>query len=557
MERRHTSSASGAVTVAFECATDAAGLAVGAAVRVRPAGERRPRRTAASSPSRGCAASGRPQPPSASSAAAASVASRAGASVRALAVPVCTARPLACAGAARACAATGETTVVASPEEVEPAPAPTISAPAVIGSCDNLTLVAQPQASGLSYTWSAVSGDGGDGEPAFTKKLVGASGSRVVIPSHLFPSAGLFTFFLHATDARGYTGPVASLTVERSARPVPSVAIGLPSKPIASKPLAARAAACRLVRPRPRAPHLRVVARPPRRRRARRAARRGGRPHPRQHAPRRRGVGAAADGDRAADGELLSVSSQATVTPPLEPLVAAVAGGSQRSAAISERLVLDGSPSRDPSQKGDLSFSWVCVEASGAAAAASDDPCASVLRAIDTDVAALVLPKFSLIPSSAYTFTLTVSSTWPEDTRKEATATVVVAAQASSPTVDVSLLLPPGASRPSTTAAVRLRGAVAATDGAPPARWAYRWELRTVDDGEAFEPRWRRRQARSRPARGHAAGRAVRGGLSAAAALRRWRATTRPHGASRRRPSKSTRRRRWAPWRRSLQAARR
>ena len=142
------------------------------------------------------------------------------------------------------------------------------------------------------------------------------------------------------------------------------------------------------------------------------------------------------------NGETLSVSSTATITPPLEPLVAAVAGGSQRSAAISERLVLDGSPSRDPSQKGDLSFSWVCVEASGAAAAASDDPCASVLRAIDIDVAALVLPKFSLIPSSAYTFTLTVSSTWPEDSRQEATATVVVAAQASSPTVDVSLLLP-------------------------------------------------------------------------------------------------------------------
>ena len=70
------------------------------------------------------------------------------------------------------------------------------------------------------------------------------------------------------------------------------------------------------------------------------------------------------------DGELLSVSSQATITPPLEPLAAAVAGGSQRSAAISERLVLDGSPSRDPSQKGDLSFSWVCVEASGASAEA-------------------------------------------------------------------------------------------------------------------------------------------------------------------------------------------
>ena len=234
--------ASGAVVVAFECATDAAGLAVGApfACDELVSGGRTDRGYVAV---KGLRCEWTSAATLRISAAAASVASRAGASVRALAVPVCPARPLACAGAARACAAAGEITVVASPEEVEPAPAPTISAPAVIGSCDNLTLVAQPQASGLSYTWSAASGDGGDGEPAFTKKLVGASGSRVVVPSHLFPSAGLFTFFLHATDARGYTGPVASLTIERSARPVPSVAIELPSKPIASKALTARAAA--------------------------------------------------------------------------------------------------------------------------------------------------------------------------------------------------------------------------------------------------------------------------------------------------------------------------
>ena len=219
--------ASGAVTVAFECATDAAGLAVGApfACDQLVSGGRTDRGFVAV---KGLRCEWTSAATLRISAAAASVASRAGASVRALAVPVRPARPLACAGAARACAAAGEITVVASPEEVEPAPAPTISAPAVIGSCDNLTLVAQPQASGLSYTWSAASGDGGDGEPAFTKKLVGASGSRVVVPSHLFPSAGLFTFFLQATDARGYTGPVASLTVERSARPVPSVAIGFP-----------------------------------------------------------------------------------------------------------------------------------------------------------------------------------------------------------------------------------------------------------------------------------------------------------------------------------------
>ena len=189
------------------------------------------------------------------------------------------------------------------------------------------------------------------------------------------------------------------------------------------------------------------------------------------------------------DGELLSVSSQATITPPLDrALAAAVAGGSQRSAAISERLVLDGSPSRDPSRKGDLAFSWVCVEASGAAAAASDDPCASVLRAIDTDVAALVLPKFSLIPSSAYTFTLTVSSTWPEDTRKEATATVVVGGAGVES--DGRRLAVAAAGR---LAAVDDRRRPAARRGgghrrrAPPARWAYRWELRAVDDGEAFE----------------------------------------------------------------------
>ena len=72
----------------------------------------------------------------------------------------------------------------------------------------------------------------------------------------------------------------------------------------------------------------------------------------------------------------------------------AVVGRSYALAVFYHNNLLDGSPSRDPSQKGDLSFSWVCVEASGAAAAASDDPCASVLRAIDTDVAALVLPKF-------------------------------------------------------------------------------------------------------------------------------------------------------------------
>ena len=255
--------ASGAVTVAFECATDAAGLAVGApfACDELVSGGRTDRGFVAV---KGLRCEWTSAATLRISAAAASVASRAGASVRALAVPVCPARPLACAGAARACAAAGEIAVVASPEEVEPAPAPTISAPAVIGSCDNLTLVAQPQASGLSYTWSAASGDGGDGEPAFTKKLVGASGSRVVVPSHLFPSAGLFTFFLQATDARGYTGPVASLTVERSARPVPSVAIGLPSKPIASKSLTARAAAaaasCAAASaPRPSAAAMRAV----------------------------------------------------------------------------------------------------------------------------------------------------------------------------------------------------------------------------------------------------------------------------------------------------------
>ena len=286
--------------------------------------------------------------------------------------------------------------MVASPEEVEPAPAPTISAPAVIGSCDNLTLVAQPQASGLSYTWSAASGDGGDGEPAFTKKLVGASGSRVVVPSHLFPSAGLFTFFLHATDARGYTGPVASLTLSarrgrcrrwrsncpqsrsrrRRSPPAPP-----PPPPRAPSPSSASPSRGRSPSP--------AAARPSRCPAAIRSVR-----IPANTLPAGEASVLLLTVTALQDGELLSVSSQATITPPLEPLVAAVAGGSQRSAAISERLVLDGSPSRDPSQKGDLSFSWVCVEASGAAAAASDDPCASVLRAIDTDVAALVLPKF-------------------------------------------------------------------------------------------------------------------------------------------------------------------
>ena len=93
--------ASGAVVVAFECATDAAGLAIGSpfACDELVSGGRADRGFVAV---KGLRCEWTSAATLRISAAAASVASRAGASVRALAVPVCPARPLACAGAARA-----------------------------------------------------------------------------------------------------------------------------------------------------------------------------------------------------------------------------------------------------------------------------------------------------------------------------------------------------------------------------------------------------------------------------------------------------------------------
>ena len=63
-----------------------------------------------------------------------------------------------------------------------------------------------------------------------------------------------------------------------------------------------------------------------------------------------------------ADGSRLNATASVVLTPLVEPLVARIEGGSERTVDARRTVALDGSASFDPSNMpGGLSYAWRCV----------------------------------------------------------------------------------------------------------------------------------------------------------------------------------------------------
>ena len=203
----------------------------------------------------------------------------------------------------------------------------------------------------------------------------------------------------------------------------------------------------------------------------------------------------------ATDGSVTS-SASLTITPPLQPLVATIAGGSTFATGVNEELVLDGSSSTDPSfPDAALQYTWRCQGAVYLTTGAEvEDACSelSAPMAPSASSSQLVLAAGTLPYAGVrYEFSLTVASTvemsmGEAEGGREAVATVGVEALAlSPPRVAVQVKLASGSTKLAASEPIRITGLATATlavpSGSPPPAsppdWSYFWSMVRDDDG--------------------------------------------------------------------------
>ena len=428
--------------------------------------------------------------------------------------------------------------ITATPTSVEPPPTITLAAPAIVGSCDAVPLSALLSSTPRAITWS-VTTTFGDGAPLLAAELQSLSSAyslptpAPLLSASLFPAgAADYTFIATATDYRGVDSTAATVVVKRSASPVPSVQISLPS--VIRVESATRVAA--------------VVA-------------------PEACVDEAAGARTLSYSWYFLDGESLEMSSlasvptvllpayslppgvpskllltvtatspgassplsttvEASITPPLQPLVATIAGGSERSAGLADALVLDASACTDPSFPTlTLEYAWSCVGATALAAAADSASATTATAASSPDISdACALLAAAMTPTATqsilslpagslpyadvvYAFQLEISpnnaAKRPGSERTGAIATVNVQVMDESlPQVAIEVMLVSGSTLPATSEPLRLQGsaiaaAIASTSSsdsdaesdadarATAPMWTYLWSLSQQSSGVA------------------------------------------------------------------------
>ena len=361
---------------------------------------------------------------------------------------ICPATPAACA-VARQCAWGEAIEVVPYSLADQAPPSLRLDGSSALSSCDNLTLAVKPAGAAAAFTWGLVAGPSAPLLDSFLEAS-GGYASRLHVASHLFGDAGTYVFEVNATDYRGVAAEPARLAVAKSPSVSPSVRIVVPSgsRAVASQPIVIRADV--------RAPcisdlqqlsfawHLSIPSADPNASVVRTKLS-GSRQIvlPAETLPAR--VASVIElevGANTPDLGLLTASAVVTLTPPLEPLVARIAGGASRSVSVARAVVLDGSSSRDPSSHASrpstLTYQWSCanaqtetevdVAAGGASACLSVNGSLAAARLLALPV--LTLPPFTLLPDIQYTFLLSVFSSI---NRRIAVASVNISALATTP----------------------------------------------------------------------------------------------------------------------------
>jgi hypothetical protein len=408
--------------------------------------------------------------------------------------------------------------LVPTPFTMEPPLSVTIAAPPFVGVCDDVPLAATTSAAApRTLTWSVTTDTAGvDAGPcaAFLAALSTPSNVPTLaptIPASLFASA-TYTFTALATDFRNVSStPSPPVIVQRSSSAVPTVQLLTPTQlrtsavmrftsivsPACTAPADAGStvAASRSLRydwslahrdePAVNLAGGETLVMPPHTLRAGSSS-----------------TLVLAVTSVSGTGEQLVTTVTADLTPSLEPLVATIAGGSERASGVAEALDLDGSSSYDPSFPAVApSFGWSCTSAvptSASPLSAADIANACVL--ISSHMAPTAASAVLSLPANAfpyaeviYSLELVVSSS--TGARTASASTSVSVSLASPPAVAVELRLVSGTTSASTGQPLRLQGragaagavvttgtGAGAASAATPA-WLYLWTMARESDG--------------------------------------------------------------------------